>query len=363
MASLDTVYIHIPFCHNICSYCDFCKFNYEKSWVMKYLVSLEKEIAERYMDEEIKKLYIGGGTPSVLDKKELEFLFLIIKKIKLAKEYEFTFECNLEDINEELIDILLKGGVNRISVGIESFNESKLKFLERKASFSDARRKINLLKQKGLTNINIDFMYAIPGESVNILKKDLRLFVKLDVTHISTYSLIIEPNTKLSARHITEISEDLDADMYDYICKYLAKKGYKHYEISNFAKEGYESKHNLTYWNNEEYYGFGLGASGYTFDVRYTNTRSLTQYNSGKYVLTEEILSQKDKMDYEIILGLRKLEGINLKTFYEKYHINMQNKYPIEKLIENNDLIYKDGNIFINPDKLYIMNEILLKLV
>ena len=363
MDDINAVYIHIPFCKKICSYCDFCKFYYDKKWVQDYLLALKKEIKDRYMDDKIEKIYIGGGTPSSLSNDELDYLFSLIKLFSLKDNFEFTFECNLADITEELIDKLLANKVNRISIGIESFNEDNLKFLEREASFEDALAKINLCKAKGLTNINVDLMYALEHETLRDLKKDLKLFLKLDVPHISTYSLMIEPNTKLYTRKVVAIDEDLDAKMYDLIRKTLKNEGYEQYEVSNFAKKGYESKHNLTYWNNEEYYGFGVGASGYVFQVRYTNTRSLTKYIAGNYVMDKEMLSEKEMMDYEIILGLRKTSGINLKHFYDKFNVNLQNQYPVDELVKNGDLIHKDGNIFINPDKLYIMNEILIKLV
>lgn len=360
---IDCVYIHIPFCKEICTYCDFCKFYYEKKWVKNYLKALEKEIKERYKGEEISKLYIGGGTPSALETLELEYLFKIIKNFKLAKEYEFTFECNLNDINDILLGFLVSNGVNRISIGIQSFDEHKLKFLGRQADFEDARKKVNLCRAKGIDNINVDLIYALPGETIKILKNDLRLFKKLDVTHVSTYSLMIEPHTVLAYKKAKPISEDLDAAMYEEICREFRKVGLTHYEISNFAFDGYESKHNLTYWNNEEYYGFGLGSGGYVDGIRYTNTRSLSDYLKGNYVLEEEELSLEDMMDYEIMLGLRKTKGINLKEFYEKYHVNLQHRYDVDKLIAEKDLTFKKGNIFISPDKLYVMNEILVKLI
>ncbi len=363
MDEIKAVYIHIPFCKQICSYCDFCKFYYDQKWVREYLMALEKEIKDRYMDEKISKIYIGGGTPSALNNEELDYLFAIIKLLNLDDNIEFTFECNLSDITEDLIDKLIANRVNRISIGIESFDPEKLEFLERNADFEDAQRKIEMCKAKGLTNINVDLMYALQNETLKMLKKDLKLFLKLDVPHISTYSLMIEPNTKLYNKKIEAIDEDLDAKMYETICKTLENEGYEHYEVSNFAKPGLASKHNLTYWDNEEYYGFGLGASGYAFRVRYTNTRSLTKYITGNYVMEKEMLGEKEMMDYEIILGLRKTKGINLKHFYEKFNVNLQNQYPVDDLVKSGDLIYKDGNIFINPDKLYIMNEILIKLV
>ena len=358
-----SVYIHIPFCNSICTYCDFCILYYNKKWVKKYLNALKSEIEDRYLGEEVATLYIGGGTPSALKKEELISLLKLTKLFNLNHLKEFTFECNLSDITSELISILLQYKVNRLSIGIESFNQNNLDFMNRHASFNDALEKIKMCKKMGLTNINADLIYAIPFEKLSTLKKDLRLFNKLGVNHISTYSLMIEKNTILSYKKTEPISEDLDAKMYFTICHYLKRKKYVHYEVSNFAKKGYFSEHNLSYWNNAEYYGFGLGASGYIDGVRYDNTRNLTKYLKKEYVLNKEILSEQDKMDYELILGLRKCIGISIREFYDKYHVNIQNKYPIEELLNTKELIYKNGNIFINPAKIYVMNDILTKLV
>ena len=358
-----SVYIHIPFCKSICSYCDFCKFLYNSTWVEKYLYALKKEIEDRYLDDPVKTLYIGGGTPSALNHKELKKLFAIIKMFKKTSDCEFTLECNLNDITEEFITFLVQNGVNRISIGIESFNKKNLDFLNRHASFSLARQKINICKKLGINNINVDLIYALPNESVMTLTKDLEYIKLLNVTHVSTYSLMIEKHTLLGNQNTQPISEDLDYKMYKIISDRLKKYGYTHYEISNFAKKGFESKHNLVYWNNEEYYGFGLGASGYVNKIRYDNTKNLTEYLKGNYVLNKEILSKQEIMDYEIMLGLSKMRGINIKAFYEKYHVRIQNQYKIEDLLKTKDLIFKNGNIFINPDKLYIMNEILIKLI
>ncbi len=359
-----SVYIHIPFCKCICSYCDFCKVYYNEKWSTKYLDALKKEITKRYMDEEIKTIYIGGGTPSSLSISELKKLFKIIKVFKTNHLKEFSFECNPSDLNPELISLLKDNGVNRISIGIESFDKNNLKFLNREASFKDLKEKISLIKDIGINNVNVDLIYAIPNEKISTLKKDLDLLCQLKIEHISTYSLMIEPNTMLSYHNTKPINEELDAKMYDLIIKYLKKKGFNHYEISNFAKDGYESKHNLTYWNNEEYYGFGLGAAGYISGVRYENTKNLTKYLNGKEECTSEILSKDDMMEYEVILGLRKIKGINTKDFYHKYQMNIQSKYPkIKELIKEKELIYKNGYLFINPSKLYVMNEILVKLI
>ena len=358
-----SVYIHIPFCRNICSYCDFCKLLYKKDWADLYLDKLNEEILDRYLDDEIKTIYIGGGTPSCLSLSQIKKLLEICHNFHLSSQIEFTFECNLDDITEEILYLLKLNGVNRLSIGIQSFNQVNLNFLNRQHTLEEAEEKMALIRKLGFNNVNIDLMYALPTEDLSILKKDLTMFLKLEPDHISTYSLMIEPHTMLYQKRIKPIIEDMDALMYKTIIKTLEKKGYHHYEVSNFAKEGYESKHNLTYWNNEEYYGFGLGASGYIDDIRYTNAKSLKNYLDGFYRGEQEILSLKDVMDNELMLGFRKCEGVSLEKFKQKFGKNMEDCYPIKPLLRNKDLKEENDYIFIPKDKFYVMNEILLKMI
>ena len=360
---MESVYIHIPFCRSICSYCDFCKMLYNGSFVTQYLNALLKEIKDRYDGEEIKTLYIGGGTPSSLSIKDLKYLFEIVRQFNLTKLEEFTFECNLNDLNEELLQFLFDNGVNRLSIGIESFNEDKLKFMERFHSYQEACNIFKIIRNIGFTNVNVDLIYGIPGETLKDLKKDLELILKLNPDHISTYSLIVEDNTKIGIQGVVPISEELDASMYEEICDLLDVKKYEHYEVSNFALKGKKSKHNLKYWNNEEYYGFGLGASGYTNGVRYENTRSLTEYVKGNEKKKEEILSVEDKMYNELMLGFRKMEGINLKEFFIKYGVNMQEVFDLHEVLKNEELIVDGEYIYVNPEYIYVMNEILIKIL
>ena len=363
MKNSKGVYIHIPFCKTICSYCDFCKVFYNERWVKKYLECLKEEINDIYMNEEIESIYIGGGTPSALSLKSLERLFEIIKLFKKSNLKEFSFECNLNDINEELLKILKSNGVNRLSIGIESFNKEKLKYMGRNHSFQEALEKITLCRNCGFDNINVDFIYGFHFETLKMMNKDLKLILKLKPDHISTYSLMIEDNTLLKINDFKNIDEELDALMYKTICKKLKKKKYNHYEVSNFSLNKKESIHNLRYWNNQEYYGFGLSASGYIDKIRYTNTKSLTKYLNGEYSGEKEILTSQDIMDNHLMLGLRLTKGVNYDEFKQIYQKNMEDVYPIKPLLKNGDLVTKKGNILINPDKLYIMNEILIKMI
>ena len=353
---MKSVYIHIPFCSNICSYCDFTKIYYNKKYINKYLDSLEKEINKYYNNEIVKTIYIGGGTPTSLDIDELNKLFKIIKVFKLDENVEFTIECNIENLTIEKLDLFKKNNVNRISIGIQTFNFKYLKLLNRNHNLKDVKKIINYAKKINFTNINIDLMYGFNGQTIKELDEDLNLFLSLNINHISTYSLMIEPHTKLYIENYKNIDEEMDYQMYEYICKKLKENDFIHYEVSNFAKKGYESLHNLTYWNNLEYYGFGLGASGFINKVRYTNTSNMNQYLLGNYIKEKEVITKKLDMEYEMILGLRKLKGVNILDFTKKFNIDLVKYFNIEKLIEENKLIIKDNYIYINPKYIYIEN-------
>lgn len=348
-----SVYIHIPFCSRICSYCDFAKVYKNDEWIDKYLMELEKEIMDLYKGEKVKTLYFGGGTPSVLNINQLEYLFDIVRFFDLDENAEITFECNLEDINEEKL-IFLKDKVNRLSIGVQSFNPRVLDVLGRSKSDSD---KINVAK-KYFDNINIDLMYGFNDVSLDEFKDDIYKFLEFDVPHISAYNLIIEENTKL---YIDGYKAKYDTLFDRTLEEILKKHGYIHYEISNYARKGFESKHNLTYWNNDYYYGFGLGASGYLGNIRYDNTRSLNKYLSGKYRLNDNIIDDNEKMQNEFILGLRKLNGINKKSFFDKYKMDIKSIWVVKNLLRDGFLLENDNYVYINPKYLYLSNEILLK--
>jgi len=356
---MKSAYIHIPFCNNICSYCDFCKVFYNKKWIDDYLNALELEIKTNYKGEILDTIYIGGGTPSSLNGDELNRLFEIIKIFKLNEIYEFTFEFNIEDISIDKIKILKENKVNRLSIGVQSFNEKNIELLNRHHTKEDVFEKIKLLKNNGFNNINIDLIYAIPNQTLKDLEEDLDSFLKLDIPHISTYSLIIEENTKLYIDGIENISEELDYEMYKLINQKLSN--YHHYEISNFSKKGYESKHNLTYWNNNPYYGFGLGSTGYDGKYRYTNTRSINNYLNNNWLLEKEEISFNEKIENEFILGFRKMDGINIKEFKNKYNIDINNIDVISELIKQNKLIKDEESIRISKNYIYVSNEILLE--
>ena len=358
---IDAVYIHIPFCNYICAYCDFCKVFYNREYVNKYLEALDKEIKANYKGEIITSLYIGGGTPSSLSLDELERLFNILKIFTLSKDCEITFESNPDSLTLDKIKLLKKYGVNRVSLGVETINDKLQETLERKTSKDNVINCINNLKNNDITNINVDLIYAIIGETLDDLKKDLEFLLSLDVPHISTYSLIIEDNTKLKINGLKSIDKTLDRAMYDFISSTLKDNSYIHYEISNFAKANNQSQHNLKYWLNLNYYGFGVGASGYIDNIRYTNTRSITNYIKGKTVIDEEILSIKDKIFYEIMLGFRTNLGINKKSFKNKYNINIEELFNYKRLVKDKILLDDSCCLRVSEEYFYVLDEVTLK--
>lgn len=336
---------------------------YVKKWANKYFDALYDEVKEHYEGEIIKTLYIGGGTPSMLNVSELEKLDAVIKQFSLSEDCEFTFEANLSDLNDIYLTHLKNMGVNRLSIGIESFDEAKLKLMGREATFDQADKIIKMARSKGFNNINVDFMYGLPNEDIQVTKDDLKKIIKLKPDHISAYGLILEENTRMHIHYKETVDEDTEYEMYKMIQRTLKKSGYEHYEVSNYAKPNKYAKHNLVYWLNGEYYGFGLGASGYLHEVRYENTRNINKYLNGEYACKRELVSIEDEKKNKLMLGLRLLKGINLNEWFLKYHENLEANDNIKKLIKEKLLMVENNFLFVNPKKLYIMNEILIRII
>lgn len=356
---VKSCYIHIPFCEKICSYCDFCKMFYNEKLVDRYLDELEVEVQTLYKDEKLETIYIGGGTPSCLSLSQLERLFQITDIFNKSCDGEFTIECNFSNTTKEKLELFKKHGVNRLSFGIETTNKKQLELLERDEKKEIISDTITCARNLGFNNINVDLMYALPGESIDDLKKDLEFIYSLDIEHVSCYSLIIEEHTKLDINKVKNISEDVDYEMYTTICHSMKEHGFKHYEISNYAKDGFESRHNTVYWENKEYYGFGLGASAYIDNRRVSNTRSLNKYLEGNYLLEEEILEKEDLVYYDIILNLRKSDGIDLDKLYSKYKVSIE----YEELMKLGLVQVCNNRLYIPEEKWYISNDIMIRLL
>lgn len=355
------VYIHIPFCTHICNYCDFCKVYYKTGYAEKYLESLEQEIKTRYKNELIDTIYIGGGTPSSLNEEELKKLFNIIKLFKLKDNYEFTIECNIENITEDKLKIFKENKVNRLSFGVESFNQDILNILGRHHNKEETINKINLSK-KYFSNINIDLIYGV-NNNIDIVKKDIETFLSLNINHISCYSLILEENTKLYIDKHEYIDEDTDKLMFDTINKELTNNGYIHYEISNYSKKGYESIHNKNYWLNGNYYGFGLGSVSYLDNYRISNTKNINKYLNNNYLDHKDYEDINTRKENDLILGLRLIKGIDYQMFNQKYNDDLLNKELIQELIQDNLLEINNNYLKCNNKYIYLLNDILVKII
>lgn len=318
-------YIHIPFCKRKCQYCSFISFN-KLELITGYVYSLLKEIGENYNGELLKTLYFGGGTPSLIS---VDLLSKIIKKFSYTSETEITIEVNPDDCTLDYLRSLKELGFNRLSIGAQTFDDKLLQLIGRRHNSEQIIKSAEYAKLSGFNNINIDLIYGLPNQTINSLKQDLDTIIELDIQHISTYGLKIEGGSYWEENTPQNIpDEDLQADMYEGINKILTYAGFDRYEVSNFAKKGFESRHNLTYWNNEEYYGFGVSAHGYVKGIRYSNYRTLEEYmNNPTKNEYGRILSNKEKLEEEIFLGFRKTEGISVKKIQEKFNVDFDEKY------------------------------------
>ena len=330
-----SAYVHIPFCTQICYYCDFSKVFIKNQPVDSYL----EHLIEEYHSYDIKKLrtlYIGGGTPTALSAPQLAFLLeKLTDKLDLSYLEELTIEANPGDLDQEKIAVLKDSPVNRVSLGVQTFNDRMLKQIGRSHLEKDIYENIANLKKAGFDNISIDLIYALPKQTMEDVKINVAKAIALDIPHMSLYSLILENHTVFMNRmrrgKLPLPKEDLEAEMFDYIISELEKAGFEHYEISNFSKPGFESRHNLMYWDNAEYYGIGAGASGYVDGVRYKNHGPIRHYlqavEAGNSRVQEEVLTLKEKMEEEMFLGLRKKSGVSRKRFEEKFGVFFEDQY------------------------------------
>lgn len=370
------LYIHIPFCKKICSYCDFYKMVVSDKFKQQYVNYLIKEINIRNISKyQFDTIYIGGGTPSSLKLSDLELLLSnVTSKIDMSTIKEFTFEVNPEDVCEELISLLVKYQVNRISMGIETFSKKIAKILNRcYHSFDEIKEKINIIKKYGINNINGDLIYAVNTETLNLVKSDLRRLLKLGLTHISTYSLILEEKTilyeKYKKKEFDYIDEETDEKMYKEITRILKKNNFIHYETSNFALPNYEAIHNLKYWKKEEYLGIGAGSSSYINHERFTNVRNIKLYydgldNNNLNIIDTSKLSFDDETDEFVMLGLRMMKGLNKDKFFKLFNISLKDRYPnIDNLISEGLLVENESYIYIPEKYSYIANHIIIKII
>ena len=330
-----SAYVHIPFCTQICYYCDFSKVFIKNQPVDSYLEHLLQEF-HSYDIQKLRTLYIGGGTPTALSAPQLEVLLDgLTKNLDLSVLEELTIEANPGDLDEDKIAVLKNSAVNRVSLGVQTFDDKMLKKIGRSHLEKDIYENIDRLKLAGFDNISIDLIYALPGQTMDQVKGNVAKAIALDIPHMSLYSLILENHTVFMNRmrrgKLPLPKEEVEAEMFEYIIAELERAGFEHYEISNFSKPGFESRHNLMYWDNAEYYGIGAGASGYVNGVRYKNHGPIRHYlkavEEGNARINEEHLSLREQMEEEMFLGLRKKTGVSKARFEEKFSTSFENLY------------------------------------
>lgn len=315
------VYIHIPFCKSKCKYCSFVSF-VELEQKKQYLEALKKEIKNLYKGEKINTIYFGGGTPSTLTPQEFTE---IITLFDFDENTEITTELNPETINFNYLKELKH--INRLSFGCQTFDDKILKLIGRRHNSNDIKNAVKLAQQAGFDNISLDFIYGLPNQTIEMFENDLKQAISLDIQHISLYGLKIEEGCYFYKNRPENLpNEDIQADMYLKAIEVL--KNWEHYEISNFSKKGYNSRHNLNYWDNNTYYGFGCAAHGYENNTRYFNTSNLDAYikNPIAHENSHKLTSQ-EQLEEEIFLGFRKKSGINIEKINKKFNINFKDKY------------------------------------
>jgi oxygen-independent coproporphyrinogen-3 oxidase len=361
--SMLGLYIHIPFCKQKCFYCNFFSVKYEQDLADKYVDALIKHSSD-FKDIALDCVYIGGGTPSILSSKQIERLLACINnRFDLSKLFEFTFELNSDSVTLEKLNILKNYKVNRLSIGLQSTDDKVLNFLGRIHNFKNFCDVYSIARQIGFNNISIDLIYGISGQTLKNWENTLQKVLKLDSENLSLYPLSIEEDTVFYKDGIAT-NEYIQRDMYDFSVDFLERNGYKHYEISNWAKHGKESFHNTNYWRNFEYIGLGAGASGYLNRVRYKNVSNIKKYiklmnNKLDIQIEKEYIDDKLYSFEYIMLGLRLLkEGVHIKHFYNSHYQNI-----LEEFINKKMLVKQGDRVKFVKGYEFLFNEIVYKFV
>ena len=360
---VNSLYIHIPFCESICDYCDFTKLQYFRIFADKYLDRLQEQLLKEVTNKNLKTIYIGGGTPTSLeDDLFLKLLQMVEPFTKEVKEY--TIECNPESLSLNKIKMMKKYGVNRVSIGVESTNDNILRSINRHHKFIDVIEAVDNLREEGIENINLDLILGLPNVTESMLEKDIKNILSLKPNHISCYSLTVHEHTVFYLNEILPPTDEFAYEAYKMVDSLLKEAGYEHYEVSNWAKPGYRSEHNLTYWRNQEYYGIGLGASGYVDGVRYKNTTNLNKYLDGINEKELEKVDLKDLEEYQIMLNLRTLEGLDLEEFKKIFNKDLYTykRDIIDSYINSGHLILINNHLIPTFEGMMILDKITVDL-
>lgn len=373
------LYIHVPFCAQKCNYCDFNSYKIEeKNQKTDYLISIRKEMElykEEFKNKEFTSVFLGGGTPSILTPEELTTLMEnIYSNFNIGKDAEITMECNPGTLDKAKLKAIKSLGINRLSMGLQVTQDHHLKYIGRIHTYEQFEKNYKDAIEVGINNINVDLMYSLPNQSFDEWKETLNKIINLNPSHISAYSLILEEGTKFYDMYLNKEfelnDEEVDINIYNYTIDTLYKNGYHQYEISNYAKEGYECKHNIVYWKCDNYLGLGPGASGYINNYRYSNICDIKGYNKcleydKRPIEEKNILSKKDEMEEFIFMGLRMNKGINLDEFYKRFNIDFKHRYNdiLGKLKNLNLIIEQNNNIILTQRGREISNTVFVEFI
>lgn len=368
-----SAYIHIPFCEHICYYCDFNKVFLEGQPVNEYVETLLEEMRimmEKYPVADLETLYVGGGTPTSLSANQLDRLLAGAREILPFKEgKEFTVEANPGDLTREKLQVMKNYGVNRLSMGVQTFDNKLLKKIGRKHTAEDVYQTMSFLDAENFNNVSIDLIYALPGQTLEGYRQTLEQALALDLPHYSLYSLILENKTMfmnwVRQGRLELPDQETETRMFEETIEAMEKHGRHQYEISNFGLTGHESQHNLMYWNNDHYFGFGAGASGYLGNNRYRNKGPIQHYlrplRQGELpILEKEELSKKNQIEEEMFLGLRKKMGISKKHFRTRYQCSIESLYStvLIELEKEGLLVNDDERIYLTPKGIFLGNNV-----
>ena len=376
------IYVHIPFCKQKCKYCDFTSFACMENKYDEYFKCLLQEITEKSeelknSDIKIDTIYIGGGTPSIVSAEYIENIIkLITENFNVSKDVEITIEVNPGTVDREKLEKYFKVGINRLSIGLQSTNDSLLKMLGRIHTYSEFEDVYEIAKQVGFKNINVDLMIGLPNQNIEDVEQSLDKIIEKSPEHISVYSLIVEEDTKMfeliDSGKLELPDEEIEREMYWKVKNILKDNGYDHYEISNFAKHGYESKHNTNCWKQHSYLGFGVAAHSYYDGIRYSNITDIKayieNYKNGESIyniIFHEKQSKEQMMKEYMLLGLRKIDGIRISEFKEKFVDNPLYIFrnQLNKLVEQNLIEVSENNICLTDKGLDLANVVWMEFV
>lgn len=365
-----SIYIHIPFCKRKCFYCSFSIFIGKEKNICTYLDCLEKEAA-KYRGQKVDTVYIGGGTPSSLSIDQIKSLFKIIKNnFQVSENSEITFEVNPEDINKEKLSLLKEKDVNRLSIGVQTLNDKYLNRIGRGHDRDLVCKAIALVKKEKFKNINLDLMYGFDGQSNSELNKDIKEICAFDPEHLSLYTLTVEQNSKFYTAKVQQKTDDALAEQFLIVRSVVQGYGYKQYEISNFAKKGRESLHNINYWQAGNYVGLGMGAHSHFDGKRIWNVDSFVKYikmmqKDGSAIGGEERLSRKERLVEALIFGLRMNAGVNIEMLESRFCCKLDNKRwsVLNALVDGKMILMRKGHLQATQKGQLLLDEISCRLI